>query len=418
MLSKKTIKIFKVIASTTSVLSLGSLSITAISCGNKTPANPPAKKSSWEKFKNFAITETPRRILEATEPVGWESVGDADLSINSIRANNSDHTVSLKIDATSLLQEASFNIKYEDGDVYYYKNWSCASQPDSKGWNTFKALALKVTAPELISQAKYSKATDKLLWKYGLYFQRRWNDNDAAVFDTTQGTIKGSSNPFKGMQGTPKIDENTHSISAIFCKSVADTPDYALDPIKAIITYSKVNQAYDMKDWKFSATQQLQAQDKTALGVTTGLNQVKARQLNKYMTQNWFTLPEDYPLPHGDPVTNAKQEHHTPSDNNLNTLLEGTGWSHVGGEGPYGVTDCSKSVFDKDLIYKGKKIGESTWVRLTVSAVDQDITGPYYINWIMTIMFSYVFANGVDNSAGGNVFSNMWTITYIHNTNV
>ncbi len=416
MLNKKTIKIFKVIAASTGVLSISSLSVTAISCGHK--SSPPSKvENTWEKFKTSALAETPRKILEATKPVGWASVSDADLSVSDVHSDSSAHTVTLKINATSLLQEASFSIKYEDNTAYDYKLWTCTAQPDSKGWNTFKALAKAITAKDLLSQARSSKAIDKFSWPYGNEDEVKWKASEGAVFDTTQGTIKGSSDPFKGMQGAPKIDENSHSITAIFCKSVADTPDFSLDPIKAVITYSKVNQAYDVKDWKFSATKQAQAQDKAAAsGVTTGWEDAKAKKWDKFESENWFYLAG------GDVGENIRQQHHETTGTvgkspNLKNALEHNGLEDINtaAGSTFGYIDGSKSIFDIYTLDGNRQAnGKVTWVQLSFRAEKAHIKG--FNNYSVKLSANFLWVNGKDNTGGGFAYAQVWDITDIQIT--
>ena len=394
MLNIKSIKIFKIIASSVSIASITTLGLATISCGNH---QNPAKKHTWDDFKKSANAETAMKIVEATKPVGWEDASEAKLSISNRNSDDTNHDVTLDITYDAKSEKASFKIEYKDNEVYDYKNWTCTHQPVN-GWNVFKALALKVTPEQLIAQARNTKVIDKFSWTYGTDEQRKWQASDKAEFDTTRGTIKSSPNPFKGMKGQATVDEQKHTITAIISKSGTSIPDYAADPIKSVITYTKTGQTYNMKDWVFTIAHQLQAKDKAYnSGIVYAID--KAPKINTtagleaFEKSNWITKPN------GNKAANTASNHHDPT-NNMKSVLEANGYKNV-----HNWVCVSWNYFNGNIKNGAKQVGIFAELVLSFQASNGSFE--------MFLKFNYMYANGNNNSGGGNPFANVWYINNI-----
>ncbi len=395
MLNKKSVKIFKIFISSSSVALFTTLGLTTISCGHKSPA---AKKHTWNEFKKDANAETAMKIVQATKPVGWEDASEAKLNIINRVSDDVNHDIALDITYDTKSEKASFKIEYKDDEVYDSKNWTCVSQP--VGWDDFKALALKITPEQLIAQARNSQVTDKLSWIYGTDEQRKWQTSDKAEFDTTRGTIKGSSNPFKGMKGQATVDEQKHTITAIISKSGENIPDYAADPIKAMITYGTIGQTYNIKDWTFSAIKQLQSEDAAKnSGILAALDLAKKINVKdnfeNFDSNNWIVINNI----NGNQKENELSKHHEPSSGGIANVLKDsnynigniTAWEYVRG-----------NTFNGAIKNGGQQIG--VLAEMVLSCHSDKGANQIILD------FKYMYANGINNSGGGNAFANVWEV--------
>ena len=254
-----------------------------------TPVPPPPIKG-WAKFKISAEAETALNIVQDTAPEKWNNPlpNESDLSIINEKVNDNIQIITLDISNKADSNVASFRIDYKDND-YSLKDWNCVVQPYN-GWSAFKSLAMNATPAALFNEFKATNDIHKLNWTFGTIAERFWSENDSAMFDETIGSNSTSDEKFKGMLGNPTADDKNHTISAIICKA-GNIADYARDPFKAIISYTKIGQKYQISDWKFSMMTQQQS-------IKRGYDQfAKARDLaktnwSKFESQNWITIPK------------------------------------------------------------------------------------------------------------------------------
>ena len=404
-------KLFKILLSTTSITTLSLTSVMTISCGHK--KTPPPDLSSWEQFENYALSEKAFNIandhINATP--NWKNLVASQFTVK-FNPDTKKKTITAVVTRKVQLwddTQATYIIEYHAGVLYDVSNWTCTIPPigPSQSWNNFKKAAMTATVQELFQLAKSTKVIDKLTWTYGTDPQRRWSSINGAEFDTTRGTIKGSSSAFKGMHGQPTADDATKTVTAIFCKVNPDIPDYAADPIKAMITYSKPDQIYNINDWTFSATKQLQSKEAAAEnGVASAWNFAKAKEWTNFQKDNWFIL-----IGGKIPTNTASNHHYSTKNGNLIRVLNDNSYKEISATGQgLGYVDGSKTVFDTELKKDNKTIGVRTWMQISFNSYKSD--------YRLTTFFDHMYINNTndkwDDSKGGNVFSHVWTITDIH----
>ncbi len=256
----KSKKFFKTTMTSFAILGGTSLCTSAlVSCGKKN--TPPPSKQTWDQFVSKAEAETLSNIVNNANPAAgsWKNLPDNDLTTDGDFVVNKP-TITIKIKSISMKAEASFSISAPDDNIYKVGNWGCSKQPPppSNEWNIFKTAAIAETSAKLLTQAQTTDAYKAFHW-IGSSAQQTWQTGQIAEFDVYGGN--GGSDTYKGMSGEPVVSEANHTITAII--SIADgnkRGNYDADPIQAVITDK--GSAYELSDWVFSQTQQLQSQQK------------------------------------------------------------------------------------------------------------------------------------------------------------
>ncbi len=255
------IKLWKIIISSFTII-CGTTSATTslVSCGKKN--TPPPLKQTWDQFLKKANAESFYNIVQNAKPPAnnWKNLPSTDfIKYNNMIVNKP--IITIEILSKSLSEYASFLIVAPSNNDYKVSNWACTKQPKptpSKQWNIFKTAAITVTAAKLLTQAKTINDYKKFHW-IGDTTQQTWQTGQMAEFDVYGGN--GGSDTYLGMNGKPLISEINHTITAII--SISDgnkRGKYDADPIQAVITDQ--GSSYQLSDWVFSQTNQLQSQQK------------------------------------------------------------------------------------------------------------------------------------------------------------
>ncbi len=247
-------KIFKIFSILVSVSSISATSLTVMSCGHKNN-----DKADWENFKKETLNEAAINIVDATLTPNWSDVKASELSIKFV-VDSTEKKITATIDRTvqyEKLTTAIFEIDFKIGAVYNVDSWLCITmpQPKTNTWAGYKYFASKVTADDLLAQAKKIRNWKDFKWTYGTKDQNVWIAKDQPEFDIYGGM--GGSDPYKGMAGAPTANETSQTITAIISKKGQEGV-YDSDPIEATIKYDKTK-LYNISEWTFKTTEQLQS---------------------------------------------------------------------------------------------------------------------------------------------------------------
>ncbi len=247
----KKIKLFKAaISLIASTLIVGSVSVTAISCGHHNP--------TWGSFKAKALAETAKNLKNSVADLNSYNWNSGDIAVfqtnNKPKQVNDTHKISAIIVIegrnADLAYPIYFNITYQN-KAYDIKYWTNAQLKD---WTEFKIAALSVSPRELLNEAKALKTN----WnKYRWIGNSAWQNSDVPEFDVYGGN--GGSDTYKGMNGSLIADENAKTINGIISIKGHEGV-WNADPIKASISFHA--DAYNIKNWTFDQEVQLQSKTK------------------------------------------------------------------------------------------------------------------------------------------------------------
>ena len=196
-------KWFKILFNSLSITVLSSsVAFKMISCGKT------RQVYSWKDFLVDAEKVDAIDIIHVTNPTGWEKVSSREVLLGIFQADQKQAKLNVSITRTVDKDDkeiANFEVDYIKGSKYNLKNWKCIQkpQPVSGSWSIFKSEALKVTASDLLAQAKKANNWQDLKWNYGTAAQIKWNNNEQAEFDTF-GYLK-KSDSFPGMSGNATV---------------------------------------------------------------------------------------------------------------------------------------------------------------------------------------------------------------------
>ncbi len=247
-----------------SAIIISTIATTTISCGHK-KITPPSKKT-WTIFKTAALkvsATTLKKQITNLEIYHWITSDVATFSSNGAPVANEKSQSIIAVIIVKNAKNSDYqlpiqcSITYTKNTLYNVVNWKFTQAPNVANWVTFKAVALKVTLVDLLKTAKISKTYSSFRWE-GNPNQQTWQDGQMAEWDTYGGL--GGKDPYKGMNGQLVADDATHSVSAII-SIVGKEGNYDANPIKVTIT-DKSNDTYSLKNWTFSAIQQLQSRNK------------------------------------------------------------------------------------------------------------------------------------------------------------
>ena len=279
-------KIFKLFSISLSVASISVTSFAIVSCGNKDK-----NKNSWNDFNVKALNESAMSIIAVAKPANWSDVDLSELSMK-ITANSVEKSITATMDRTvqyENLTTAVFEIDFIPGTAYNVNNWECTiiPKPVTYSWSGFKDLTKKVSASDLLAQAKRSSNWKDLKWTYGTDQQNVWVAKDQPEFDIYGGN--GGNDPYKGMAGEPTVDETNHTVTAIISKKNQEGL-YDSDPIEATIKYNE-DQFYNISGWTFKTTEQLQSYPKWKSIYRDQINMVS--DFNNFENNNWLESVND-----------------------------------------------------------------------------------------------------------------------------
>ena len=279
-------KIFKLFSISLSVASISATSFAIVSCGHKNN-----DKADWENFKDKTLKEAAINIVTATQTPNWSDVKASELSIKFV-VDSTKKTITATIDRTveyKNLTTAVFEIDFIPKTAYNVNNWKCLTspKPSTYSWSGFKELSSKVTASDLLAQAKKSKNWKDFKWTYGTDQQNVWVAKDQPEFDIYGGN--GGNDPYKGMAGEPTVDETNHTVTAIISKKNQEGL-YDSDPIEATIKYNE-DQFYNISGWTFKTTEQLQSYPKWKSIYRDQINMVS--DFNNFENNNWLESVND-----------------------------------------------------------------------------------------------------------------------------
>ncbi len=396
----KMIKMIKLSASVIGIVGVLGISSNIVSCSHSKGGPDDNNKPTWTDFKISASGASILAIITNAVPTvsSWDLSNDDDFNfVSRPLANEQDQTLTAIISSTINNDQATFVIAYNN-KAYADKLWRCSVQPPNKqvGWNAFKKVALNsITTTDLLAQARISKDWNSFKWTYGSASQVKWNQNDVAEWDVS-GNL-GDQDSYKGMQGKPQVNDKDYTISAIISKKGC-SGNYDSDPIKAIITYSN-GVKYNIKNWKFSQTEQLQSYEK----VTKLFTEQVALVINsddKNKTSKWATFIQNDWMTFGD---DAKGNNHS-NDNNIDEVLKRAQpkayYPYLNGYVPK--FNSKQVTLDpiKDPTQIEMKIifDFQYWKRLD----------PPPFKYQLSLYFRYVFAKGHDQTGGGTAFSYTW----------
>ncbi len=384
MLNKKFIKLLSITLTASSILATDVL---AVSCGKKEPK----ASYKWADFKKDVQKETAMKIVQSTKPKGWEDTNANELSEGKFVFDDNVYTVTLDITRRKEVNSwtASFEIDYFNNKKYNVSDWSCEQQPveNPNSWDFFKVTASKVTAEELITEARNSGAISGLKWTYGTASQVTWIKNDKAEFDTF-GAIDRTKDSYSGMKGKPVINEANHTITAIISKKDKNGA-YDSDPIEATMTY-KLNEAYDMTNWSFVKKEQLISEEK-AESLFNAEKTLATRSANRvpFLLINWMTIK-------GYPQTNADAIAHIPNSNK-NTQIQNA-------LGTLGFT----TAYGLDLVNAETKFKSSVTDRQITSKMKFTFRMSNNTDGILNLQFYFNYVNDKDNTDGLTNFNYTW----------
>ncbi len=396
----KMLKVIKIAASVISVGSVLGITSNLISCGHKDSTPPKDDEPNWKEFKFNATRAAVISIVKGVSSGinGWDSNNWNDFKfVTKPVSDDHSQTIMAVIRSDSQNDQATFLVAYSS---QWYKDdlWKCSVQPPSYqvGWNAFKKAAKSdETAAKLLAQARSSKVLDGFKWTYGDPSQTKWSQYDVAQWDTF-GSRTWTKDTYKGMDGTIKVNEKDHSISGIMSRK-GKAGNYDADPIKVKITYSD-GVVYNIKNWKFSQTEQLQSYENVKYLFDIQVDIVKENQgdyWGLFLNKDWATI--------GD---NTKAINHS-SDNNINQILKETKNKHGYPCYPF----FRKGGGNQNPIFKNNPIVKQTTQISMKMIFDFSIfenktqqTPPYQLS----LYFNFVFANGKNTDGGGTAFNYTW----------
>ncbi len=303
-----------------SLIAISGLSI--ISCHSKST-------KTWANFKKHALAEQASNLKSTVATITqyhWNPNAVAVYSSSgkpsiSTTANNTIiATIIIENEPINLQYPINFAIKYNTNTAYDLKDWTHNQTPDTDKWSSVKTKGLAISAATLLAQAKKADALKNFSWA-GNASQLVWQESDIAEFDTFGSS--GAKDPYAGMQGKPIADDEKRTISAIISiKDPKKEGNFDADPIKAVFDNSD-NKSYDINNWKFSQTVQLQSTTKYSALVNTQIDIAWQFALNsksdRVAAQNKFDL------------ANWVNKIHINSDFNVINNIYKTGYGEVSG---------------------------------------------------------------------------------------
>ncbi len=372
-------KIKKTIVSLcSSFVILGFSSLSVISCGQH---NAPNK---WDQFKNKALAETATNLKSDIADITkyhWK-IGDQAIFSNggipTVVANKQEISATIVIAGASgdLLFPINFDIKYQNNS-YDLKKWTYSQNIPTTPWEKFKKAAMLVTSNQLVVQAQVNQEVWKSFKWIGNDTQSVWpKDPTTAEFDTFGYNLATDS--YKGMNGKPKADDITKTITAII-SIPGKNGAYDSNPIKATISNTS-SATYDLKNWTFTQDTQLQSNGRfkslshveyAKAALVTGNR--KASSWTNFATTNWV-----------DP------EHSI----NINDWLN----SHAWAKADY-VGFRPKKSADAGLIQHALETRIVFDVQVGLTNEENNITLTRDFTWVDS------------NKNSGIAFNNIWTIT-------
>ncbi len=295
MLKIKILKTCFISFGVSSLIAISGLSI--ISCHSKST-------KTWANFKKHALAEQAANLKSTVATIAqyhwnpnavavYSSSGKP--SISTTTNNTIIATIIIENEPINLQYPISFAITYNTNTAYDLKDWTYNQTPDIDKWSDVKTAGLAITAPQLLAQAKKANVLKNFSWA-GDASQLVWQDKDIAEFDVYGGLNDGK-DTYKGMSGKPIANDKERTISAIISiKDPTKKGNFDADPIKAVFDNSD-NKSYDINNWKFSQTVQLQsiakystlvnAQISIALQFDLDSKSDRAAAQNKFDLANW-----------------------------------------------------------------------------------------------------------------------------------
>ncbi len=398
MKNKKLFRIsFSILSSTLLTSSVG---FTIVSCAKETI------EYSWTQFLVDAEKTEPFTIVQNTKPSGWENTNPDQLTFQNVEPDLMTKTLNVIIARSvdgKILSDATFSVKYNKNKKYNIIDWKCTRSPEaSKGtWANFKLNALKETATNLLEQAKKNKYWNTFNWKYGNEDQVRWVGTDIAEFDV-YGTLHNiDASGYKGMQGLPKANDDTHTVTAIISKK-GKNGAFDSDPIEATIEFDQFGDVYQLSKWTFKQKTQLQSFEKFSNLVDIEIQKTdldSGGSLAEFQPTNWVTFAG------GDSTANEGAEQHD-TDFDIDYALDKNQIFNHDSADRIKFEPGSTLRPEKKQYINDQNKGYETHVVTADFKYDSNEWRTKLAE--LTLKYNYIFANGKDISGGGTAFNYIW----------